>query len=232
MIVALVNSKGGVGKSTIAGNLAAWLHVYGRRVIFADCDTQQSSSEWLREALPALPIVRLQTPDEVLDELPVLAKETDFVVADGPGSQTETSRALLMWAELAVIPCKASMFEARALAKNTAFVRQAQAIRQGRPEAVAVLSMVGKDYRLTKDMRDAAASLQLSLASTPVTLRQAYADAPGQATFVWQMGYSARDAATEIDALFRELLPEAVSDKVTSLRKGRGQVRVNSVGGA
>ena len=33
--------------------------------------------------------------------------------------------ALLLWADLAVIPCKASMFEVRALAKNTAFVRQA-----------------------------------------------------------------------------------------------------------
>ncbi len=87
--------------------------------------------------------------------------------------------------------------------------------------------MVGKDYRLTKDMRDAAQALDLLLASTPVTLRQAYADAPGQATFVWNMGYAARDAAEEIDALFRELLPEAVASKVTSIRKSRGQARVN-----
>ncbi len=222
MIVALVNSKGGVGKSTLAGNLAAWLRSHGHTVIVADCDTQESSSEWLREALPEVQLVRLQNADEVLDELPILAKEADYIVADGPGSQTETSRALLMWADLAVIPCKASMFEARALAKNTAFVRQAQAIRKGAPAAVAVLSMVGKDYRLTKDMHDAARLLQLSLAETPVTLRQAYADAPGQATFVWQMGYAARDAAEEIDALFRELFPEAVSDKVASLRKRRG----------
>ncbi len=228
MILALVNQKGGVGKSTLAGSLAAWLHGHGHQVIVADCDTQQSSSEWLREALPELRVVRLQTADEVLDELPVLRQEADYVVADGPGSQTETSRALLMWADLAIIPCKASMFEARALAKNTAFVRQAQAIRHGPPEAVAVLSMVGKDYRLTKDMRDAAGSLQLSLANTPVTLRQAYADAPGQATFVWNMGYGARDAAEEIETLFRELLPEAITDRVTSLRKGRRQARANA----
>ena len=82
-----------------------------------------------------------------------------------------------MWADVAVIPCKASMFEARALAKNTSFVRQAQAIRGGLPNAVAVLSMVGRDYRLTRDMVDAAVSIGLDLASTPITLRQAYADA-------------------------------------------------------
>src|SRR5690606_32476102 len=47
MIIALVNSKGGVGKSTLAGNLAGWLHHQGNKVILADCDSQQSSSEWL-----------------------------------------------------------------------------------------------------------------------------------------------------------------------------------------
>lgn len=221
MIIALVNSKGGVGKSTLAGNLVGWLRAHGHRVTLADCDTQQSSSEWIREALPDVPVIRLKNADQVLDELPVLARETDFVVADGPGSQTETSRALLMWADLAVIPCKASMFEARALATNTAFVGQAQAIRKGQPAAIAVLSMVGRDYRLTKDMQDAALSFQMSLASTAVTLRQAYADAPGQSAFVWDMGYAARDAATEIDTLFRELLPEAITIDVMPPRKPR-----------
>jgi len=134
--------------------------------------------------------------------------EADFVIADGPGSQTETSRALLMWADLAILPCKASMFEARALDRNTAFVRQAQAIRKGPPEVIAVLNMVGRDYRLTRDMRDAASTLGLKLAETPITLRQAYADAPGQATFVWNMGYAAKGAAEEIDQLFQELFPE------------------------
>ncbi len=222
MIISLVNSKGGVGKSTIAGNLAGWLHAHGKKVILADCDTQCSSSEWVREAEPKIQVVRLANADEVLDELPSLAREADYVIADGPGSQTETSRALLMWADLAIIPCKASMFEARALDKNTAFVRQAQSIRKGPPEAIAVLTMVGRDYRLTKDMRDAASNLKLSLSETAITLRQSYADAPGQATFVWNMGYSARDAAEEIDQLFQEILPEATSQKILSLRKGRG----------
>lgn len=221
MIIAFVNSKGGVGKSTLAGSLVGWLRENGRSVILADCDTQCSSSEWLTEAAPDIQVVRLANSDEVLDELPSLALEADYVVADGPGSQTETSRALLMWADLAIIPCKASMFEVRALEKGTAFVRQAQAIRKGPPEAIAVLSMVGKDYRLTTDMRDAAASLNLLLADTPVTLRQAYADAPGQASFVWKLGYAARDAASEINQLFCELLPEAVTDNVLKLRKGR-----------
>jgi chromosome partitioning protein len=228
MIVAVVNSKGGVGKSTLAGSMAAWLHELGHVVVLADCDSQNSSSEWIAEAAPQVRIVRYENADEVLEGLPQLRKEADYVVCDGPGSQTETSRALLLWADLAVIPCKASMFEARALAKNTAFVRQAQTIRKGPPHAIAVLSMVGRDFRLTKDMREAAAALELVLAATPVTLRQAYADAPGQSTLVWRMGYREKEAAREIAALFRELLPDAGTADVVGMTRSKAKRTANA----
>jgi len=208
MIIVVANSKGGVGKSTLAVHLAAWLAEHGCTVTLADCDAQQSSSEWVREAAPAVRVVRLADADEILDQLPTLGEESDFVVADGPGSNTETSRALLLRADLAVVPCKASMLEARALAQATNVLRQAQDIRGGAPRSIIVLSMVGKNYRLTQDMRDAARALELPLANTPLTLRQVYADAPGQGAVVWQMATRGRDAACEVDALFAELLPE------------------------
>jgi chromosome partitioning protein len=214
MIIAIANSKGGVGKSTVAVHLAAWLHANGHRVTLADCDTQQSSSEWIREAVPEVKAVRLDNPDEILAELPVLAADTDFVIADGPGSQTETSRALLLRADLAIVPCKASMLEVRALAKATEVLRVSQDIRSGVPQAVIVLSMVGKNYRLTKDMKDAAAALNLPLASRAMILRQIYADAPGQGAVVWNMGSRASEAADEIDHIFREILPDAAKRRV------------------
>jgi chromosome partitioning protein len=211
MIIAIANSKGGVGKSTLAVHLAAWLQKQGHRVTLADCDTQQSSSEWIRESVPEIKTVRLDNPDEILNDLPLLNQDADFVVADGPGSQTETSRALLLRADLAIVPCKASMLEVRALAKATEVLRQAQDIRGGKPDAVIVLSMVGRNYRLTQDMKEAAAALGLPLATTAMILRQIYADAPGQGSVVWGMGTRAREAATEVEQLFRELLPDACS---------------------
>ena len=188
MIIVVANSKGGVGKSTVAVHLAAWLNRQGHRVVLADCDTQHSSSEWIREAAPEVKAIRLGNPDEILNELSGLENDTDYVVADGPGSNTETSRALLLKADLAIVPCKASMLEVRALAKATDVLRQAQDIREGPPDAIIVLSMVGKNYRLTKDMKDAAAALNLPLAKTALTLRQIYADAPGQGAAVSDLG--------------------------------------------
>jgi chromosome partitioning protein len=210
MIIVVANSKGGVGKSTLAVHLAAWLHQQGHKVTLADCDTQHSSSEWLREAVPEVNSVVLATPDQILEDLTTIARNADYVVADGPGSNTETSRALLCRADLAIVPCKASMLEVRALKQATSALRHARSLRRGRPPAVLVLSMVGKTYRLTQDMREAAAALKLPVAKTALTLKQIYADAPGQGVVVWDLGARGSEASRQVQQLFRELLPQAI----------------------
>lgn len=215
MIIGIANAKGGVGKSTTAVHLAAWLHDHGYRVALVDCDAQASSSEWCKEALPSVHTVCLRDNSDILRELPLLDADHDFVIADGPGGDNEASRALLLRANLAILPCKASMLEARALSAATLVLDEARSIRSGLPHAVIVLSMVGKNYRLTQDMKNAAAALSLPVAETPLILRQVYADAPGQGTVVWKMGTRSQEAAAEIDRLFRELLPQVAAKSDT-----------------
>src|ERR1700731_2572849 len=103
MIIVVANSKGGVGKSTLAVHLAAWLHEQGHSVTLADCDSQHSSSEWAKEAVPDVKTVLLADPNEILDRFPALGQQSDYVIADGPGSNTETSRALLLRADRPVV---------------------------------------------------------------------------------------------------------------------------------
>jgi chromosome partitioning protein len=220
MIIAIANNKGGVGKSTIAVHLAAWLHRLGYIVTLADCDAQSSSSLWLREAIPEIKAVRLNGSNQIMEELPHLHQEADFVIADGPGSDTDSSRSLLLLAHLGIMPCKASMLEVRALSQVTQILRHSQQVREGRPPAVLVLSMVGRNYRLTQDMRKAAEVLKLPIANTSLILRQIYADAPGQARVVWDMGSRGKEAAAEVEQLFREILGEVIDSKlVRSKRK-------------
>ncbi len=219
MIIVIANSKGGVGKSTIAAHLCVWLAEQGHRVILADCDMQHSSSHWLKDVAPDIRTERLNTPDEILDRIRSLNQEADYVIADGPGSNSETSRALLLHGEFAFVPCKASMLEVRALAQTTNVLRQVQQIRNGRPFATIILSMVGKNYRLTKDMKDAAAALDMALADSVVIQRQIYADAPGQKTVVWNLGARGRDAAKEMKELFKEILPFACKKTADKARK-------------
>jgi chromosome partitioning protein len=219
MIIVIANSKGGVGKSTLAVHITVWLKELGHSVVLADCDTQHSSSEWLKEAAPEIRSEQLNSPEEILDRLRDLNKEADYVIADGPGSNSETSRALLLLADFAFVPCKASMLEVRALAQATKVLRQVQEIRIGKPFATIILSMVGKNYRLTQDMKDAAQALDMILADGMLTQKQVYADAPGQRAVVWKLGPRGRDAGHEMKQLFQEILPFARRTKEKTKRK-------------
>ena len=104
MIVALTNSKGGVGKSTLAVHLAVWWKESGAKVALVDADVQGSSSLWLKETGTDVPVFRLQSADEVLDRVPEISRSFDHVVVDGPAGLSEVTRAILLVADLALLP--------------------------------------------------------------------------------------------------------------------------------
>lgn len=207
MIIALTNSKGGVGKSTLAVHLCVWLHERGADVALVDADTQGSSSTWLREAQPALPIVRLQTPDELLEETPRLRQSLDFVVVDGPAGLSEVTRAILLVADRALLPCGPSVLDLRAVHEAIRVVRQAQAIRQGPPRATLLPNKVQVQYRLSREFLATLPDLGLPCAPG-LHLRQTYADAAGQGTVVWRLGPRADAATQEIKEVFDELFSD------------------------
>ena len=204
MIIALSNSKGGVGKSTLAVHLTVGWQEQGSRVALVDADAQGSSSRWLEETAPNVPVFRLQTPDDVLEQVPEIAGRFQRVVIDGPAGLSEVTRAILLVTDLALLPCGPSALDLRAVQEALRVVRQAQHIRHGPPEPLLVPNKLQVQYRLSQELLETARSL--GIPSLPgLRLRQAYADAAGQGTVVWRMGPRGEAAAQELTNLFKEL---------------------------
>ena len=221
MIITAANSKGGVGKSTLAVHLAVWLHDQGEHVILVDTDMQQSSSRWINVAAPHIRAISFQTPDEVLEEVPKLNEESSFVVADGPAGMAELTRALLMVTHVALVPCGPSALDLEASTQAVRVIRQARNIRKdGFPQAVFVVNKLQPHTRLSRELLESAATIGIPVAQMALHLRQVYADAPGQRPVVWKMGYRGGEAATELQQLFLEVARDGKTTPISRRSNG------------
>lgn len=222
MMIVLANTKGGVGKSTIASHLVIWAHDLGIKTALIDTDKQRSSSQWISEANPEITVRVASTPEECLREATELRESHDLVVGDGPAGLDDVSRTLLILADLAILPLTPSILDLRSVQQATDVLKFAQGINKGRPEGRIVLNKMKTRDSISKELSSAAQTLGVQVAKTVLRDLQAYRDAAGQATSVAHLGRRGKDAAQEVDALFREL----IGDQLLGLQLQHGSMEV------
>ena len=145
--ITFMNTQRGVGKSTTAVHLSRWLEKRRKRVILVDADAQESSSHWLDNRESNIDYFAFTDPNKILNNIPKLAEKTDFLIVDAPAGMTETTRAILLRADLAVCPCQPTTVDTDSTEQTLQLIKQAQSLRDGKPYALLVLS---KAQRNTK----------------------------------------------------------------------------------
>lgn len=146
-IVAIGNLKGGVGKSTLAVNLACELAA-SRKVYLIDADAQETAAEWM--AGGSLPIrgEALALDDERKAGAwikRVRAAEADLVLIDLPPHTGAATAAALIVADLFLVPVAPSGLDLRAAVKALDLLREARQARgHGQPRALLVPSRVDR----------------------------------------------------------------------------------------
>ena len=208
-IIALINQKGGCGKSTTAVHFTYWLATKKKeKVLLVDADAQQSSSAWLEGMELEIPYKVVQTPDDLLDQIPVLALQYDQLIVDGPASLAEATRAILFRADLAIVPVQPTGVDLRSASDAVRLIKQAQSVRGGSPIASVFLSRAVKGTKL-KDEAYALLSKtpEVTLLKTVIHQKQAIADTSGQSATVWDLpSRPATESAREYERLFKEIL--------------------------
>ena len=208
MFIAVTNQKGGVGKSTLAVHLAVRLSELGHRVAFIDADRQGTATRWIPHVDESIELATLREPDEILERARELLATHDFVVADAPANLDDVTRCILLLADLALIPCGATVPEMESTQSAIRIIKNAQAVRDGKPDALVVFNRLpaNERQRLVREAREAQHCLGFPVAKQALRLRAAFADAPGQRTVVWRLGASAKKAAAEMHGLIEEVL--------------------------
>jgi len=112
-VIAVANPKGGVGKSTLATNLAGWLAHRGHVVMLGDTDRQHSSRQWL--ARRPTELTRIRGWDLEGPEIAKVPKGTTHMVLDTPaGLHGKRLDGLMRIADKIVVPLQPSDFDIEA----------------------------------------------------------------------------------------------------------------------
>ncbi len=135
-IIAVAGRKGGVGKSTIVGNLAAEFDAMGRSVIVLDADPQHSLAAWAAQGEGMLSrcveIVKAANPDALRTKARSAEKAADLVLIDTPPGMPETTYQAALVADLFLLPCGPSPLDLFSLKEALSLALKARAERRSK----------------------------------------------------------------------------------------------------
>ena len=207
MRIAVVNTKGVVGKTTLAVNLAAALTLRGGRVLLIDADLQGSALDWAaaREGDPLFAVVSLPRPT-VHKEIAVVAQGYDHVVIDGPPRVTDLARSAIMASDLVMIPVQPSPYDIWAADEVVKLIAEARVYKENLKSVFAVNRKIA-NTAIGRDVGEALAAYQVPVLKATITQRVVFAEAVTQGKSIFEIDPNG-PAALEMLAVLEELLQE------------------------
>ncbi len=203
-VIAVLNQKGGSGKTTIATHLARALQLDGNDVLLVDSDPQGSARDWaaVREDHP-LTVVGIDRPTIDRDLKNIATK--DFVVIDGAPQASDLAVSAIKAADFILIPVQPSPYDIWAASDLVDLVQQRIELTDGKLQAAFVVSRAIKGTRIGAEVAEALAGYNLPVLEARITQRVSYPTTAASGTTVLEAEPSS-EAAIEIRALAKEIV--------------------------
>ena len=209
MIISVINLKGGVGKTTIAVNLAVAFAHRGKKVCIIDTDKEQLSAvKWSGQRDDDKPTVSVITVGEKLvREVQTHAKNFDIVVLDGSPQLGELANNTLIVSDLVIVPVANSVLEFWSMDNFADRFKQAKQLKEGvggNIIGLCVFNRYNDKQNLSKEMKEALKQFpEFEPMDTTIADRVAYKEAMMQGLGVVE--YKDPKAKKEVEDLANEV---------------------------
>ena len=203
-IIAVLNQKGGAGKTTLSTNLARALQLDGDKVLLIDSDPQGSARDWNAAGNgELLPVVGLDRPTLAKD-IQAIQDNQDWLIIDGAPQIAELAVAAIKCADMILIPVQPSPYDVWACEDLVEIIKTRQEVTNGKPKAAFIISRVIKNTQLSKEIGEALTGYGLPVFKNFTSQRVIYPKSAATGLTVLD-AESSGDAAAEIRAIAQEL---------------------------
>ena len=203
-VIAVLNQKGGSGKTTIATHLARGLQLQGHSVLLVDSDKQGSARDWraVDEDNP-LPVIGLDRP--TLDKDLKSLSDKDFIVIDGSPQATDLAVSAIKASDFILIPVQPSPYDVWATSDLVDIVKQRIEMTDGNLKAAFVVSRAINNTNIGKEVASVLLDYGLPVLDTKIMQRVSYPNSAAAGKTVFDIEAVSNSAVLEMTALVNEI---------------------------
>lgn len=202
-VISIINQKGGVGKTTLATNIATCLSMEKEKVLLIDSDPQGSTRDWHAAGDSKLAVVGLDRPT-LNKDIQKIGDKFDWIIIDGAPHLADMAISAIKCSDLVIIPVQPSPYDIWASSDLIELIKERQSICDGKPLAYFLISRRIKNTVLSNEITSALNEYNIPVMRSYTCQRVIYSKSAASGMSV--LNYENTDAKTEIINITKEIM--------------------------